>query len=406
MSHYSRTIRQVFLSIPVQGQRLPNEHYERLVDVLHSNKLNIVNPAVMDPPSPEETYLYSAQDINTGNLELLALSDMCIAEVSTPSHGVGYEIAIAEYLGLPILCVYQHGLEKHLSLMIRGSSSHRVRLRSYESIADLNTLVSGTVAELERSGDTEVLAIDAAGYSRRVAKHFDNIAQVYDISADWRNKEDILAWFETVLSESTTCIEVGTGTGLVAERLQDKGVIAIGVDRSLKMLRLAQIRLGTVVRADATKLPFCDSQFDGVALRQVLHYVDDETCLEEIARVTIPNGYLASAHIAAPNDEVAAWWGEVKELVQPLRRRFYTENRLVELVAQAGFAVKQVDTLGLTRRDTWERFFLNCSPQGVDRVHCLLHEVPESIRSTIKLDLSASGISYNQNWILVLGQRR
>jgi nucleoside 2-deoxyribosyltransferase len=35
--------------------------------------------------------------------------DVMIAEVSTPSHGVGYEIAYAIGLGRPVLCLYRQG---------------------------------------------------------------------------------------------------------------------------------------------------------------------------------------------------------------------------------------------------------------------------------------------------------
>ncbi len=35
--------------------------------------------------------------------------DALVAEVSTPSHGVGYEVAYALSLGKPVLCVYRTG---------------------------------------------------------------------------------------------------------------------------------------------------------------------------------------------------------------------------------------------------------------------------------------------------------
>lgn len=44
--------------------------------------------------------------------------DMIIAEVSTPSHGVGMEIMLAHTLGKKVICVYRQGTK--LSWMIKG----------------------------------------------------------------------------------------------------------------------------------------------------------------------------------------------------------------------------------------------------------------------------------------------
>ena len=52
-------------------------------------------------------------------------ADVLVAEVTSPSLGVGYEIGKAEELGIPILCLYQRN-EKKLSAMIGGSKYLKV----------------------------------------------------------------------------------------------------------------------------------------------------------------------------------------------------------------------------------------------------------------------------------------
>ena len=59
--------------------------------------------------------------------------DALIAEVSTPSHGVGYEIAYALSLGKPVLCLYRAG--QPVSKMITGNSSPNIRVSSYSDAA-------------------------------------------------------------------------------------------------------------------------------------------------------------------------------------------------------------------------------------------------------------------------------
>jgi 2'-deoxynucleoside 5'-phosphate N-hydrolase len=52
-----------------------------------------------------------------------------VAEVSTPSHGVGYEVAYALSLGKPVLCIYQEG--QPISKMLSGNSHPRIQVNRY-----------------------------------------------------------------------------------------------------------------------------------------------------------------------------------------------------------------------------------------------------------------------------------
>jgi nucleoside 2-deoxyribosyltransferase len=60
--------------------------------------------------------------------------DALVAEVSTPSHGVGYEVAFALGLGKPVLCLYREG--QPVTKMITGNSSPNIRISSYLDAAE------------------------------------------------------------------------------------------------------------------------------------------------------------------------------------------------------------------------------------------------------------------------------
>ncbi len=57
-----------------------------------------------------------------------------IAEVSTPSHGVGYEIAYALDRGKPVLCCYRAGAP--VSKMILGNTAPGMTVRAYHEVAE------------------------------------------------------------------------------------------------------------------------------------------------------------------------------------------------------------------------------------------------------------------------------
>ena len=64
------------------------------------------------------------------DVDWIRASDVLIAEVSVPSHGVGYEIAFALGLGKPVLCVYQTG--RKVSKMITGNPDTNLQVQAYQ----------------------------------------------------------------------------------------------------------------------------------------------------------------------------------------------------------------------------------------------------------------------------------
>jgi ArsR family transcriptional regulator len=104
-------------------------------------------------------------------------------------------------------------------------------------------------------------------------------------------------------------LDVGTGTGRMAELFEPAAEAVVALDNSPEMLRLARARLqhlapGRVelVQGDFTALPFADASFDTVLFHQVLHYAQSpEVVLGEAARVTRPGGRIAIVDFA-PHD--------------------------------------------------------------------------------------------------------
>ncbi len=104
-------------------------------------------------------------------------------------------------------------------------------------------------------------------------------------------------------------LDIGTGTGRMIELLGRRASIAIGIDRSPEMLRLARGRIeaaglahAEVRRGDMFALPQPDGSADTVVLHQVLHFADvPADAIAEAARVLAPGGRLLIADFA-PHD--------------------------------------------------------------------------------------------------------
>jgi nucleoside 2-deoxyribosyltransferase len=80
-----------------------------------------------------------ADQIFKRDIGMIQEADLVIAEVSNPSLGVGYELAYAQNLGRPILCLYNKESGGNLSAMISGNS--------YNTVVHYDTLTLATVIE-------------------------------------------------------------------------------------------------------------------------------------------------------------------------------------------------------------------------------------------------------------------
>jgi nucleoside 2-deoxyribosyltransferase len=72
--------------------------------------------------------------------------DVLIAEVSVPSHGVGYEIGFALGIGKPVLALYQEGHK--ISKMISGNPDSSLTVKSYRTPADAIQRLGGFLAKV------------------------------------------------------------------------------------------------------------------------------------------------------------------------------------------------------------------------------------------------------------------
>jgi 2'-deoxynucleoside 5'-phosphate N-hydrolase len=73
------------------------------------------------------------------DLEWLEESDAVVAEVSTPSLGVGYEIGKVESMKKPVLCLFRTREGQRLSAMIAGNPN--LNTAHYQTLEEAKTLI-------------------------------------------------------------------------------------------------------------------------------------------------------------------------------------------------------------------------------------------------------------------------
>ena len=88
-------------------------------------------------------------DIFQRDLNWLQSADVVVAEVSTPSLGVGYELGIAEKLKIPVLCLYRPIKGKCLSAMINGNEEFQCR--AYQGFDEAKTHINNFLKQEQKT---------------------------------------------------------------------------------------------------------------------------------------------------------------------------------------------------------------------------------------------------------------
>lgn len=119
----------LYFSCSLTGGRDDEAIYGSIVRHLLQAGHEVPTAHLAEPTVMELEALVDPQEVYERDLRWIEECDALIAEVSTPSHGVGYEIAYALGLGKPVLCCFHQ--EAQISKMITGNQSAGLVLGRY-----------------------------------------------------------------------------------------------------------------------------------------------------------------------------------------------------------------------------------------------------------------------------------
>ncbi len=146
---------------------------------------------------------------------------------------------------------------------------------------------------------------------RPLRVNYDQIAHLYD-SQPYRSRAvdpEFLAFLrERGPGRPPAMLDIACGTGnqLIANRAASPGVIAVGADRSLGMLRQAAAKTRAIawLQADSAALPFADNSFDFVFCQYAFHHFGRKAAmLRETYRVLRPSGRFVLRNLCPQQSE-------------------------------------------------------------------------------------------------------
>ncbi|MFN2185133.1 MAG: nucleoside 2-deoxyribosyltransferase [Anaerolineae bacterium] len=119
----------IYFACSITGGREFEDIYQALVSGLLRDGHEIPTAHLADSAVMDLESIVSPQDVYERDIEWILAADALLAEVSVPSHGVGYEVGVALGAHKPVLCLYQEG--RRISKMISGNPDSALDVRTY-----------------------------------------------------------------------------------------------------------------------------------------------------------------------------------------------------------------------------------------------------------------------------------
>ncbi|MBK7317375.1 nucleoside 2-deoxyribosyltransferase [Candidatus Villigracilis affinis] len=124
----------IYFACSITGGREFESAYQEIVAALVKDGHEIPTSHLVRSEVMEKERLLTPQDVYERDVNWIKNCDALIAEVGTPSHGVGYEISFALNIGKPVLCISQKG--RKVSKMISGNPDPRLSVQAYENVEE------------------------------------------------------------------------------------------------------------------------------------------------------------------------------------------------------------------------------------------------------------------------------
>jgi nucleoside 2-deoxyribosyltransferase len=147
----------IYFGGSISGGRGDVALYQQIVEALQADGHRVLAGAVAAEHVSAGGEALDSCAIFDRDVQWLAEADVLVAEVSTPSTGVGYEIGTARYRdGIPVICLYRPAYTKRCTAMVAGD--REIVLIEYDNAGTMLARLRAELAKYTAGGQ---------GYSRR-----------------------------------------------------------------------------------------------------------------------------------------------------------------------------------------------------------------------------------------------
>jgi hypothetical protein len=137
---------EIYFGCSITGGRSQESEYQQIVKILIEDGHQVPTAHLSQPDVMDLEKVVDPVEIYNRDIQWIDNCQAMIAEVSTPSHGVGYEISYALSNQKPVLCLYRSGTL--VSKMIIGNKNPLLHVKEYNSTEDFPAYIREFLAQV------------------------------------------------------------------------------------------------------------------------------------------------------------------------------------------------------------------------------------------------------------------
>jgi nucleoside 2-deoxyribosyltransferase len=124
----------IYFACSITGGRAFESVYQEFTHTLLADGHEVPTAHLAESDVMALEKVVGPRDVYARDVAWIRACDALIAEVSVPSHGVGYEIGFALELGKPVLCLAQVNIA--VSKMITGNPHPALQVKFYKDVLE------------------------------------------------------------------------------------------------------------------------------------------------------------------------------------------------------------------------------------------------------------------------------
>lgn len=136
----------IYFACSITGGRDFEPVYQAIIAALLADGHTIPTAHLADSEVKALEAIVSPREVYERDVVWIDECEVLVAEVSTPSHGVGYEVAYALSNGKPVLCIHQEG--QPISKMLSGNTHPFIQVDRYQNTDHAIAIVRSFLSHL------------------------------------------------------------------------------------------------------------------------------------------------------------------------------------------------------------------------------------------------------------------
>ena len=238
--------------------------------------------------------------------------------------------------------------------------------------------------------------------------HFIKRVQKYNQSSNWVNDRMLIRKIcDSAEAGPDACVlDIGIGTGKIAEVFYRRVKYVVGVDICIEMVRQAKNCADGIIVSAAEQLPFKNNTFDVCVCRQGFQFMELDDVLAQAYRVLKPQGSVVFCHLTAYDARDKDTTFFIQGLRNPARKNFFLAEDFLNMLGENNFV--NVEPFEYITRESVNQWIDNgaINKKQMEKIRVVYKESSEEFKRIHNIEFKNGDIYDSMKMTIVRAKKR